>query len=179
MRSYLSLIPISAKVRRRQNRMTILCIVCAVFLVTAIFSVTDMMIRTESSFMLSKHGNWHIKLENVSRGITEEISGRPDVTAIGASSVFNFDGELPYRINEKRAALYGTEETYMNEISDGITEGFFRRVIRKCCSALMQQLLLECRSETVSLCILLQEMRILLYLALARMIRDIMKIRLI
>lgn len=105
--------------------MTILCIVCAVFLVTAIFSVTDMMIRTESSFMLSKHGNWHIKLENVSRGITEEISGRPDVTAIGASSVFNFDGELPYRINEKRAALYGTEETYMNEISDGITEGIF------------------------------------------------------
>ena len=125
MRSYLSLIPISAKIRRRQNRMTILCIVCAVFLVTAIFSVTDMMIRTESSFMLSKHGNWHIKLENVSRGITEEISGRPDVTAIGASSVFNFDGELPYRINEKRAALYGTEETYMNEISDGITEGIF------------------------------------------------------
>lgn len=125
MRSYLSLIPISAKVRRRQNRMTILCIVCAVFLVTAIFSVTDMMIRTESSFMLSKHGNWHIKLENVSQGIAEEISERPDVTAVGASSVFNFDGELPYRINEKRAALYGTEETYMNEISDGITEGTF------------------------------------------------------
>ena len=125
MRSYLSLIPISANVRRRQNRMTILCIVCAVFLVTAIFSVTDMMIRTESSFMLSKHGNWHIKLENVSQGIAEEISERPDVTAVGASSVFNFDGELPYRINEKRAALYGTEEIYMNEISDGITEGTF------------------------------------------------------
>ena len=32
MKSYLSLIPISAKVRRRQNRMTILCIVLAVFL---------------------------------------------------------------------------------------------------------------------------------------------------
>ena len=31
MKSYLSLIPISAKVRRRQNRMTILCIVLAVF----------------------------------------------------------------------------------------------------------------------------------------------------
>lgn len=27
MRSYLSLIPISAKVRRRQNRMTLLCII--------------------------------------------------------------------------------------------------------------------------------------------------------
>ena len=35
MRSYLSLIPISAKVHRRQNRMTLLCIIFAVFLVTA------------------------------------------------------------------------------------------------------------------------------------------------
>ena len=42
MKSYLSLIPISAKVRRRQNRMTILCIVLAVFLVTAVFSMADM-----------------------------------------------------------------------------------------------------------------------------------------
>ena len=47
MKSYLSLIPISAKVRRRQNRMTILCIVIAVFLVSAIFSVADMMLRTQ------------------------------------------------------------------------------------------------------------------------------------
>ena len=47
MKSYLSLIPISAKVRRRQNRMTILCIVLAVFLVSAIFSVADMMLRTQ------------------------------------------------------------------------------------------------------------------------------------
>ena len=39
MRSYLSLIPISAKVHRRQNRMTLLCIIFAVFMVTAIFSM--------------------------------------------------------------------------------------------------------------------------------------------
>ena len=39
MKSYLSLIPISAKVRKRQNRMTVLCIIISVFLVTAIFSV--------------------------------------------------------------------------------------------------------------------------------------------
>ncbi len=69
MKSYLSLVPISAKVRRRQNRMTILCIICAVFLVTAIFSVTDMMIRTESGIMLSKHGNWHLQLDHISQDI--------------------------------------------------------------------------------------------------------------
>ena len=125
MRSYLSLVPISAKVRRRQNRMTIVCIICAVFLVTAIFSVADMMIRTESGLMLSKHGNWHLKLNNISQDIAEEVSRRADVTAVGASSVFNYDGEQPYRINEKKAVLYGTEEAYMNQISNGIAEGIF------------------------------------------------------
>ncbi len=125
MKSYLSLVPIFAKVRRRQNRMTILCIICAVFLVTAIFSVTDMMIRTESSIMLSKHGNWHLQLDHISQDIAEEICRRTDVTAVGASSVFNYDGGQPYRIREKKAVLYGTEETYMNQISNGITDGAF------------------------------------------------------
>ena len=115
MKSYLSLVPISAKVRRRQNRMTILCIICAVFLVTAIFSVTDMMIRTESSIMLSKHGNWHLQLDHISQDIAEEICRRTDVTDVGASSVFNYEGGQPYRIREKKAVLYGTEETYMNQ----------------------------------------------------------------
>ena len=63
MKSFLSLIPISAKVRRRQNRMTILCIIISVLLVTAIFSVADMFIRTKSDELQNKHGNYHIQLE--------------------------------------------------------------------------------------------------------------------
>lgn len=55
MRSYLSLIPISAKVRRRQNRMTLLCIIFAVFLVTAVFSMADMSIRMEQARLTAKH----------------------------------------------------------------------------------------------------------------------------
>lgn len=55
MRSYLSLIPISARVRRRQNRMTLLCIVFAVFLVTAIFSMADMVVRMEMARLSEKH----------------------------------------------------------------------------------------------------------------------------
>ena len=66
MKSYLSLIPISAKVRRRQNRMTILCIVLAVFLVTAVFSMADMAIRMETSNQLNKNGNWHIMVKDIS-----------------------------------------------------------------------------------------------------------------
>ena len=66
MKSYLSLIPISAKVRRRQNRMTILCIVLAVFLVTAVFSMADMAIRMETANQLNKNGNWHIMVKDIS-----------------------------------------------------------------------------------------------------------------
>lgn len=55
MKSYLSLIPISAKVHRRQNRMTLLCIIFAVFLVTVVFSMADMGVRMETARLLNKH----------------------------------------------------------------------------------------------------------------------------
>jgi putative ABC transport system permease protein len=54
MKSYLSLIPISAKVHRRQNHMTLLCIILAIFLVTAVFSMADMGVRMETSRLLDK-----------------------------------------------------------------------------------------------------------------------------
>ena len=56
MKSYLSLISISAKVHRRQNRLTLLCIVFAVFMVTAVFSMAEMGARMEYSRLLGKHG---------------------------------------------------------------------------------------------------------------------------
>lgn len=57
MKSYLSLIPISAKVRRRQNRMTLLCIIFAVFLVTAVFGMAEMGMRMEQGRLEEKHGS--------------------------------------------------------------------------------------------------------------------------
>ncbi len=61
MKSYLSMIPISAKVHKRQNRMTILCIVIAVFLVTAVFSMAEMAVRQETSRLVAKHGIEEVK----------------------------------------------------------------------------------------------------------------------
>ena len=55
MKSYLSLIPISAKVRKRQNRMTMLCIIISVLLVTMIFSMADMAIRMEKTRVIKYH----------------------------------------------------------------------------------------------------------------------------
>jgi putative ABC transport system permease protein len=61
MKSYLSLIPISAKVHKRQNRMTLMCIIFAVFLVTAVFSMADMGVRMEKTRLLNKHGSLALK----------------------------------------------------------------------------------------------------------------------
>ena len=61
MRSYLSLIPISAKVHRRQNRLTLLCIIFAVFMVTTVFSMAEMGIRMEETRLLGKHSGLSIR----------------------------------------------------------------------------------------------------------------------
>ena len=125
MKSYLSLVPISAKVRKRQNQMTILCIIISVLLVTTIFSVADMGIRAETVYMQKRHGSWHIKLENISQDTVGEIGRRFDITAIGWSEVFNPDADQSYYVNEKKAALYGTDETYLTCLANGIEEGAY------------------------------------------------------
>ncbi len=125
MKSYLSLIPISAKVRKRQNLMTILCIVISVFLVTTIFSVVDMIIRAESENLKEKHGTWHIRFENISTDIADEISRRPDVAEAGWLETFNSDADQPYYINGKKAVLCGTDSVYMTQLIHAVEEGAF------------------------------------------------------
>ena len=123
MKSYLSLVPISGKVRKRQNRMTIFCVIISVLLVTTIFSVADMWIRASSEGLQQKHGNWHIRLENISQDTAEEISRRQDVAAVGWSETFNTDGDQPFYIGEKKAALYGADSIYLAELVNALEEG--------------------------------------------------------
>lgn len=60
MKHYLELVPISARVHRKQNRMSIFCIILAVFLVTAIFGMADMFIRSQILQAQIDGGNFHI-----------------------------------------------------------------------------------------------------------------------
>ena len=60
MRSYLSLIPISAKAQRRKSRMTRVCMLFSVFLVTAIFSMADLGVRMELERLRAKHGTFSV-----------------------------------------------------------------------------------------------------------------------
>lgn len=79
MKSYLSLIPLSAKVHKCQSRMTRICIILAVFLVTAIFSMLEMWMDGQTTAMRHNHGNWHIVLQNVPEDKAEQICGNANV----------------------------------------------------------------------------------------------------
>ena len=125
MKSYLSLIPISAKVRRRQNCMTILCIVIAVFLVSAIFSVADMMLRTQMNRAAGKDGSWHLQITGITQSQAEQLAQQPDVVCAGAGAVFNEDGEEDYRLNGKRVVLYGCDAQFLRVNRSAAFEGTF------------------------------------------------------
>ena len=96
MKSYLSLIPISAKVHKRQSRMTRICIVLAVFLVTAIFSLAEMWTDGEITAMRSNHGDWHIVLQNMPEAKVEQIIDNSEVAYSSWHDEINTDIDCNY-----------------------------------------------------------------------------------
>lgn len=125
MRSYLSLVPISARIHRRQSRMTRLCIILAVFLVVTLFSIGDMTFSSEKEAMLDKHGNYHIMLQNVPEEDAERIGGRSDVTVAAWCDEINPDADKDYGIDGKCTVLYGVESSYITDIRNYLAEGNF------------------------------------------------------
>ena len=123
MKSYLSLIPISAKVRKRQNRMMMLCIIISVLLVTMIFSMADMAIRMEKTRVIKEHGNWHIMLKEPSEQQIEQIAQRTDVMTSSRYDGLNFDLSEDYTINGKSCVIVGGDNAILTEIYDNLTEG--------------------------------------------------------
>lgn len=125
MKSYLSLIPISAKVHRRQSRMTRICIILAVFLVTSIFSMLEMWTDGQTMAMRSNHGDWHITLQNMSEDEAKQIIDSSDVAYSSWYDDINVNTDQSYYINEKNAVLYGIEEAYVTDIMKYPLEGSY------------------------------------------------------
>jgi len=125
MKSYLSLIPISAKVHRRQSRMTRICIILAVFLVTAIFSLVEMWTDGQVTTMRSNHGDWHIALQNMPEDKAEQIIDDSDVAYSSWYDAINADVDCGYYINGKNVVLYGVEESYVADIVNYPLEGSY------------------------------------------------------
>ena len=127
MKSYLSLVPIAAKVHRKANRMSLLCIALAVLLVTAIFGMADMFLRSQLIQTRQSDGNWHVAFKNLSDEQAAIIAARPDVASSSWYDILNYQAETDYSIGGKAAAICGLDESFLTDLypDAGIIEGRF------------------------------------------------------
>lgn len=128
MRRYLDLVPISAKVHRKQSRMSVFCIILAVFLVTTIFGMADMFIRSQILQAQIDGGNFQMSLRYITDEDAALVAARSGVKAAARYGVLNYRGEDGYTLSGKTAILMGCDETWMSDmVVDGIVEGNFPR----------------------------------------------------
>lgn len=128
MKHYLDLIPISTKIHRKQSRMSIFCVVLSVFLVTTIFGMADMFVRSQIIKTQEETGNWHIALRNISDEDAAIIAARPDIEAVVSYDVLNFRGDQGYNLNGTETLICGSDEGLFTKIlPDIIAEGNFPR----------------------------------------------------
>ena len=126
MKHFLDLIPISAKVHRKQNRMSILCIILSVFLVTTIFGMADMFIRSQILQAQRDDGSWHIGLRNISAENAALMTARPDIAVISPYGTLNFGANLGYTMGGKETVIFGSDEALVTKIfPDMLTEGAY------------------------------------------------------
>ena len=128
MNSYLSLVPISARVHKRQSRMTRICIVLAVFLVTSIFSMVELWSKGQTEAMRQKHGDWHIALQGLPDETAEQVLSRTDLAASAWYSAINTDTahlDEGYTLGGRTAAIFGVEAAYPDNIMKYPVEGTF------------------------------------------------------
>lgn len=127
MKSYLGLIPVCARARRKQNRLTLLCIIFTVFLVTTVFSFAEIMVKSEEAVMVKKHGSHHIMISGISDEEAKEIAAAEEVEASAWLRSFGEDIYEGYQIGDKRVVLYGAELSYLDDIREYEWEGDFPR----------------------------------------------------
>lgn len=127
MKSYLDLIPIAAKVHKKQSRMTRICIILAVSLVTTIFGMADMEMRSQKLQSIRKNGNWHMAIKNISEEDEALIAARPDVEAASRYDALNYRLKDAYYLNSYNTVICGMDPEFLTGIMTAVpvTEGEF------------------------------------------------------
>lgn len=119
MKHYLELIPISAKVHRKQTLMTRLCIVISVFLIAAIFGMADMFLKGQMSQAVQSDGAWHVAFMSLSEEQIALIGARPEVKTGARYAVTNYRLNMGYSIGGTQTGLLGFDEAFF-ELYPGI-----------------------------------------------------------
>jgi putative ABC transport system permease protein len=130
MKHYLDLVPIAEKVHRKQSRMSVICIVLSVFLVTTIFGMADMFVRSQILQAQRDDGNWHIGLKNIRYEDAALMAVRPDIAVISPYGTLNFGANLGYTMGGKEVVIFGSDENCVTKIfPDMLTEGAYPQTV--------------------------------------------------
>ncbi|HJC73559.1 MAG TPA: FtsX-like permease family protein [Candidatus Mediterraneibacter faecavium] len=124
MKHYLDLVKISAKKRKRQSRMTRICIVLAVFLVSSIFGMADMEIQSQMYQAIQSDGSWHAVFAGLDEEEIHQIRSRAEVESASRYAVTNYGLDEGYTIGSKETVVCGFDENFQElmpdaEIDDG------------------------------------------------------------
>lgn len=125
MKSYLSLIPISSRINRKESKMIRLCIIFAVFLVTAIFSMADMEVRCQKNQIVKEDGYWHYRIQTENRELLQELKNLPCVDFATRYDVANYDVTEDYTINGKKTIICGFDENFTKVFPSALIKGNF------------------------------------------------------
>ena len=122
MKHYLKLVPISAKIHRKQSNMTRICITLAVLLVAVMFGLADMYLQGVTRHEMEESGNWHYEFHSIDTQTASFISARPDVEIAGWHNTIS--SEAGYSIKEQTISISAQERKVFEDIFlNGITEG--------------------------------------------------------
>lgn len=114
MKHYLDLASISVSVRRKQSRMTRICIFLAVFLISTIFGMADMWIQSQIAQSIQNDGAWHVMFQNVKEEQMELIQARAEVKESARYAARNYRLDEGYRIEGKETVICGFDENLLD-----------------------------------------------------------------
>ena len=121
MKNYLQLARQHARLHKRENRMTIFCIVLAVFLVTGVFSLADAEIEHTTNMLTEEHGNWYFKIINATEEEIEQIKSEVKIDRSGWLSE-GLKGD--YCLSGKTIVIAGADRTMLEDIlAETLTSG--------------------------------------------------------
>lgn len=122
MKHYLKLVPISAKIHRKQSKMTRICITLAVLLVAVMFGLADMYLQGVTQHQIEESGNWHYEFHSIDTQTASFISARPEVAIAGWHDTVS--SEAGYSIKEQSVSISAQEKgvfegIFLNDIIEG------------------------------------------------------------
>lgn len=120
MKSYLGLVSEYAKVHKKKNRLTVVCIAISVMLVTAIFGMADMSLKSQINEAIRQYGNWHAIISDISDSTASAIDSRKDVNVsgfLGMADATTYQG--------KELIVQSSSEELAEQMNLVVTEGHY------------------------------------------------------